>query len=410
MTALKKAFFPILIVLFLGYLGFSLVLPLFPPLFLEPDRMFLPNTTSQPARRILLGLLFAMYPIGQFIGAPILGKLSDKYGRKPLLLLSFSAIIPTYVGCALAITYTWPLLLFLSRLLCGLLEGNVVIAQAAIADISENQAAKTKNFGWLVSFSSLAFFFGPLIGSTLSSSHLVSWFHYDTPFWAAAFLVCCGLLAVYYLFKETTSPKPDMELSIKKTFSSFIEGVRLPRLTPLFAAHFLIFLAMFFFFNFFSAFLISRFHFTILQLGQANAYLSLFLIISPVIFKQFARYFPPHQTLIIGSIFLGISLVFFSQAATHWSLLLILIPTGMSLAIGFAFPAILISEQVDKSTQGQALGTNLSIQVLAEALTALIGGFLLASWSGLPLIIGALCSWLGGALLFFLFYTKRLWK
>lgn len=407
MISIKKNFLPILTVLFLGYLGFSFVLPLFPPLFLDQEILFLPLKTTQNMRRILLGLLFTMYPIGQFLGAPLLGKFSDKYGRKPILLISLLATIPTYISCALSLSYTLPGLLFLSRFLCGLLEGNIVIAQAAIADISENRKEKTKNFGWLVSFSSAAFFFGPLIGGVLANDKFVSWFGYDTPFWAAALLVFLGFLNVYFFFKETATANKALVIDVKKIFLSFIEGVRLPNLSPLFSAHLLIFSAMFFFLNFFSTFLVSRFDFTVLQLGYANAYLSLFLIFSPLIFKQFSRVFPPHKTLIIGALVLSISLILFVLPHSPWALLVTLIPIGIALSIAFGFPAILVSERVSKSVQGQALGTNLSIQVLAEALTALFGGFLLAAQTSLPFFFGACTSLAGALLLTRLFYRRK---
>ena len=407
MHASRKVFFPILAVLFLGYLGFSLALPLFPPLFMDPSRGFLPASTPYALRSILLGILFSMYPLGQFIGAPILGKISDKYGRRPTLLVSLLAIIPAYIGCALSIAYTYPLLLFLGRFLVGLFEGNVVIAQAAVADISENQAAKTKNFGWLISFSSIAFFFGPLLGSFLADAKLVSWFRYDTPFWVATFLVLLGFFVVLLFFKETGQKNKTQVIKIKTVFLSFFEGLSLPGLGQLFFAHLLVFSSMFFFFNFFSASLVSRFDFTIIQLGQTNAYLSLFLIFSPMIFKQFARYIPPHQTLIVGAFGIGLSLLFFTLPWPPWSLLLILPFLGVSLAIGFAFPAILVSELVKKNIQGQALGTNLSIQVCSEALTALIGGMLFAMRSHLPFLVGVVCSWAGAVFLLRLFYKKK---
>lgn len=119
-----KRVFPVLTVLFLGYLGYSLAIPLFPPLFLDPIHGFLPDGISQEARRILLGVLFAMYPLGQLVGAPLLGKLSDKYGRKPILLISLLIVIPAYLGSAFSVLFTFPTLLYISRFLSGLLEGN----------------------------------------------------------------------------------------------------------------------------------------------------------------------------------------------------------------------------------------------------------------------------------------------
>lgn len=403
----KTPFFPVLTVLFLGYLGFSLVLPLFPPLFLDPSLSFLDPHIPNQTRRILLGILFAMYPLGQFLGAPLLGKLSDKHGRKPVLIGSFTMMIPTYVGCALAITYSLPFLLFLSRFFCGLLEGNVVIAQAAVADISEGEKEKTKNFGYLTSFSSLAFFIGPLLGSMLADSDLFPYFHYDTPFWFAALFIVFGLVIVLLFFQETKIAEKNLSISLKNITSSFIDGIKLPELSSLFAIHFLLFLSIFFFINFFSSFLVSQFQFNILQIGQANAYLAFFLIFCPLIFKQFSRYFPAYQTLIIGSFFFSFLLLLIASFPANWLLLAILPLIAIGMAIGFAFPAILVSEQVGKNIQGQALGTNLSIQVLAEALTALIGGGLFAIQDNLPFLVGSVLASLGSSLLFVFFRQKK---
>jgi MFS transporter, DHA1 family, tetracycline resistance protein len=390
-----KRIFPLLTVLFLGYFGFSLALPLFPPLFLSPDLNFLPSGITTETRRILLGILFAMYPIGQFIGAPLLGKWSDKYGRKPIILISLIIVIPAYLGSAFSVLYAWPALLFVSRFLSGLLEGNIVIAQAAIADISEDSKTKTKNFGWLVSLSSTAFFFGPLIGGKLADSKIVWWFHYDTPFWCAAALTLVGFAVVALLFRETHQADPDIEVSLKSLIRTFSEGLKYRRLRILFTANFFIFLAIFFFLNFFSAYLVSVYRFSISILGEVNAYLAVPVILGPFVFGQFAKMWSTKKTTQIGSFLLGVSYLIFVLIQSPWSLLFTLIPIGFFMAMGFAFPAILVSDAVSHRFQGQALGTNQSIQVFAEACTALIGGFLMALFNTLPIYLAAFCGLVG---------------
>lgn len=390
---------PVLVVLFLGYLGFSLALPIFPPLFLDLDHSFLPEATSTASRRILLGVLFSMYPMGQFIGAPILGKLSDKFGRKPVLLISLLAIIPAYIGCAFSVLWSLPLLMYLSRFFTGLLEGNITIAQAAISDISESERAKIKNFGWMVSLSSSAFFFGPLIGGKLADSSLVPWFHYDTPFWCAAFLVLLGFFVVWFLFKETHSPDREIEIHPMQIATSFIEGFRIKRLRYIFAANCCFFLAIFFFLNFFSAYLVNAFDFDVSKLGEANAYLSIFVVLGPLLFGTLAKLWSTPKTALIGSTLFGLSLIAFLLPSSPYALIGTLIPIGFFMAIGFAYPALMISNVVNKKIQGQALGTNMAIQVFGEGASALIGGFLMAFSSTLPFWIGAAVAILGGLFL-----------
>ena len=399
MASLKRMF-PVFTVLFLGYLGFSLAIPLFSPLFLEPSHTFLPTSMDQATRRILLGVVFAMYPLGQFLGAPILGKLSDKYGRKPILLASLIAVIPAFIGSALSVLYTWPLLLYISRFFSGLLEGNVVIAQASVADISHDKMAKTKNFGWIVSLSSTAFFFGPLIGGKLADSTLVSWFHYDTPFWCASILTLIGFVVVKVLFKETHTPDHTIKVSLNTITKSFVDGLKFKKLRITYLANFCVFLSMFFFLNFFSAFLVNRFGFGFSLLGEVNAYLSIPFIISPFFFGIFAKWWTSRQAMRFGSLFICISYLIFITPSSPWALLITLLPLGFFMAMGFAFPALIVSDSVSPKLQGQALGTNQSLQVFAEALTALVGGFFMAKANVFPIYSGAVCAAIAAIILF----------
>lgn len=403
-----KKLFPILVVLFLGYLGFSLALPIFPPLFLDLNRSFLNPEIKTSMRRILLGFLFSMYPIGQFIGAPIMGKLSDKYGRKPVLLISLLAIIPGYIGSALSVFYRLPFLLFLSRFWVGLLEGNITIAQAAISDISEDEKTKIKHFGWMVSLSSSAFFFGPLIGGKLADSKFISWFHYDTPFWCAAGLVFIGFLVVWRLFKETSEPNRKVKIHPIQIFTTFIESLRIKRLRWIFAANFCFFLAIFFFLNFFSAYLLNVFEFNISQLGEINAYLSIFVMLAPLFFKITRKIWTSVQTATIGSVCMGFNLIIFLLFSSPNALFITLIPIGLFMAIGFAYPALMISNIISKQMQGQVLGTNIAIQVFGEGATALIGGGLMATFVSLPIWFGAGSAFLGGILLMIEMKQNRL--
>ena len=101
----------------------------------------------------------------------------------------------------------------------------------------------------------------------------------------------------------------------------------------------------------------------------------------------------------LSSFLLALSYLIFILPPSPWALIGTLLPVGFFMAIGFAFPAILVSDSVGKRIQGQALGTNTSIQVFAEAITAVIGGFLMALANTLPIIIGVICALVGGILL-----------
>jgi len=401
---LVRRIFPLCIILFLGYFGFSLTLPLFPALFLNTNTYFLSLSITKQTRQILLGILLAMYPLGQFIGAPILGKWSDKYGRKPILLISLIILVPAYFTSAIAILYAQPVLLFISRFFTGLLAGDIVIAQAAVADTSKDVTTKTKSFGWLMFFGSTAFFFGPLIGGSLADSTVVSWFHYETPFFCAAILSIVSFIVVALLFQETHKADRNIEISLRTLFYTFGEGFKSSHLRIFFIANFFMYLAIFFFLNFFSAYLIVVYRFSVAALGRVNAYFSVPMIAVPFVCSRFNDRWSVKSVMQVISFFLGISYIIFVLFQSSWSLLFTLIPISFFIGFGLVFSSILISDAVDSGFQGQALGINQSVLVLAEALTAVLGGFCISLLNTSFFYIAFVCSIL---VFFILFCAKK---
>jgi DHA1 family tetracycline resistance protein-like MFS transporter len=173
---------PLYIVVFMGFIGYSLMITVFTPMLLRSDRAMLPAGTLLSTRTILLGLLLCLYPLGQFIGSPILGTLSDRFGRRPILLVSLAATTACYVLISLAITVNSLALLAIASMIAGLAEANIVTAQSAIADVIPPEQ-RNRYFGYIYMAVSLAYIIGPLGGGKLTDPKLVSWFSDATPFW-----------------------------------------------------------------------------------------------------------------------------------------------------------------------------------------------------------------------------------
>jgi MFS transporter, DHA1 family, tetracycline resistance protein len=135
---------------FLDLLGYGILIPVIPLLVTDPTSPFflLAPTATLESGLILLGFLIAVYPIGQFFSTPILGQLSDRYGRKPILIISILGTSISYVLFAIGIITKNIPLLFFSRFFDGMTGGNIAVAQATIADITtpENRA---RNFGMI---------------------------------------------------------------------------------------------------------------------------------------------------------------------------------------------------------------------------------------------------------------------
>ncbi|MCX7353134.1 MAG: MFS transporter, partial [Proteobacteria bacterium] len=184
----RRILIPYAIVILFAYVGFSLPLPIFPEMFLDPQRSIIPGASLHRSM-ILLGAVMASFPLGQFFGSPFLGRLSDRYGRKKVILWSLAGTTLGYLATSLAVHFHSIWGMFFGLAFCGFCEGNVTIAQSVIADLTKKENDSTEkavHFGWINIFISIGFIIGPLMGGLLADPTIVSWFTFATPFWIAA--------------------------------------------------------------------------------------------------------------------------------------------------------------------------------------------------------------------------------
>jgi len=205
-----KKIFPIFIIVLIDLLGVTIIIPLM-PLY----------AASFGASAVMIGLLGATYPLMQFIGAPILGRLSDRYGRKPVLVISQ---IGTLIGF-LVLGFSNALwMLFLSRIIDGLSGANISTAQAAISD-STSEKTRTQGLGLLGAAFGLGFVVGPLIAFV---SLFASGNDYRVPAFVAAGFSLLSILLTWFLFDETL-PK---ERRGARLGSNFLSGQYIPGTQP----------------------------------------------------------------------------------------------------------------------------------------------------------------------------------
>ena len=179
-----KRLLPLYAVVFTGFVGYSLMITVFTPMIMSNHDLLLRADEPMSRRVILLGVLLCLYPLGQFAGSPVLGALSDRFGRKPILMISLCFTTGCYALIGIALSLRSVALLALASLLAGLAEANVVAAQSAIADVITPED-RNRFFGYIYLSASSAYIVGPLVGGKLADSDLVSWFSNATPFWAA---------------------------------------------------------------------------------------------------------------------------------------------------------------------------------------------------------------------------------
>lgn len=392
--------FTIAIVLLMGYTGYSMVLPILTPLLISTDTLLDP-AVSESTRYILVGLLIACFPLGQLIGSPILGKLSDKLGRRNILIYTLLPVIPAYLLGGLAITWKQPLLLFVSRFLTGLFEGNVVIATASMADISENNSEKTFNFGWVITFSNLGWMVGPFIGAAVINPEIVTWFNFATPFWLASFISFITLALVMLFFVETL---PDVS---KVTATKKYQSAPTPQLNQIFIGGTFFYLSFTAFFSFLPLLLIKRFEFSPPVIALFEGYTSIPFCFAPLFYGAISKRLTNKRIAQVAGFLLTLSILFVLLSNSTFYLLFSLIPPSFFIAVGTTYLAILVSDAVSVEDQGIALGINQSCVVFSEALSAVLCGILANISYTSPIIFSAFFATFSALWLFVLKNPKN---
>ncbi len=182
----NKMLFSVILVVFIDLLGFSLILPLLP---------YYAKTFG--ANGFVTGVLVSSYAAMQLLGAPVLGRLSDRFGRRPVLLLS---IFGTFIGFLLLGFATTLWMLFASRLIDGITGGNISVAQAYISDVT-GPKDRAKGLGLIGAAFGLGFIIGPVTGGVLSQ------WGYSIPAFVAAGLAFINLLLVFFWLPESLTPE-----------------------------------------------------------------------------------------------------------------------------------------------------------------------------------------------------------
>ncbi|TSC78612.1 MAG: Major facilitator superfamily domain-containing protein 10 Tetracycline transporter-like protein [Candidatus Peregrinibacteria bacterium Gr01-1014_25] len=390
---------------FLDLVGFGIVIPLMAPLLLAADSPLFSGDVSTETRTIAYGLLLAAYPAAQFFGAPILGALADRHGRKPVLLASLTGTCVGYALSAVAIGIGSLPLLFASRLLDGFTGGNISVAQSAIADISAPEE-KTRNFGLIGMAFGLGFILGPFLGGLFADPTIHPTFTTATPFWVAALLSLLTVFSIIFLLPETLRDRVRSPLSWLTGVRNIQSAFRLPHLRAIFVVAFILALGFTFFTQFFQVLLVDRFAFTERQIGLMFAYVGLWIaIVQGGVTRPASRIATPTQIVRVSTLLLGIALPLL-LLPTQYPALLVILPL-IALAQGLTHPNILaiVSNLSGSESQGEALGIMQSLNSAAMAIPPVIAGFLAALDPQLPIIVASLCTFAGWALFVFLFRT-----
>jgi DHA1 family tetracycline resistance protein-like MFS transporter len=396
---------PLYLVVLVGFLGYSLMITVFTPMILHNDNGMLAASSSTSERTIILGVLLSLYPAGQFLGAPVLGALSDRVGRRPVLLASLSAGCVGYALIATAVDIRSLWLLFVASFFGGLTEANISIAQSSIADTA-SPADRNRLFGYVYLSASMAYVVGPLVGGQLANTNLVSWFHYQTPFIAAGILVFVTLVDMFFWFPESRRSGV-VGPGYLKSFTNLSSVFTDKRVRSLYLVNFLLYLAIFGFFRAYPMYLVDAFH---LQVSRESAFVAFVAV--PIVVANLwlvgalSRRFSTTTMTLVSSALTGLFMIVVPLPGILNLLWVTLGLTALGLSVCMPSCATMISLAVGDEEQGRVMGNNQSLQTGAEALSGLAGGLLAAVLIQLPLLIFAVMALAGAGRLWFLRRSK----
>lgn len=381
-----RTFLTILFTYTLDLVGYSIVFPVLAPLLLNPDLHFFSPHTSVADKTTTLGLIFAVFGIAQFFGAPLAGVLADHYGRYKTFLATIGLSIIGYALMAFSLYWQSLPYLILGRIITGLCSGNFALAQSATADLTEDNN-RIKAFGILNGVGGLGFVAGPWVGGKLANP---DWLFGSGAFIFAGIAALINLLAVLFFFEETWVRK-QTESSFLKTFKDIRLVFHHRTLRKLLTAYLLFSIGWAFFLIFSPTFLVQKFSLGADRIGDIFAYMAtIWFFVSVFANKELIAYFSLRTLIMVGLVLSAIGVATFVWPTTLWPYWIIIPIALAGGALSWVNLGAILSMKAPAQMQGRALGASGSMWSLGQIIAPLAAGPL-AGWNIYsPLLIGAI--------------------
>mgnify|MGYP001617860728 CR=1 FL=1 len=373
----RKKLAVIFVAVFIDFLGLSFILPLYPEI---ADKFGLSAT--------LITLLTASYAMMQFLFSPILGRLSDRFGRKPILIISSLGTAASFIIFGLA-NSVW--LLFASRLFNGIFGSSAAVAQAYISDVTE-KSERTKGMGLMGTALGLGLVFGPSLSAVLGG------YGYGGPAFGAVAITLLNSIMIIIFLKESLAKglrKKERVFGILKfKISGFSEILRHKLMGGLVGAYFLLMFGIAAVQSIAVLFVDKRFHLTLQENGYMFALVGLFMILTQgFLVGRIERKVGESVTMIVGIILLIFG---YFVTPTIENISVIIIGAGLiSVGIGLCIPAVnsLVSKNASEDEQGEVFGLVQGLIGLALIIAPVFGGILFDIFgSGSPFFAAGILS------------------
>jgi DHA1 family tetracycline resistance protein-like MFS transporter len=376
----NKRLLSVILVVFIDLLGFSLILPLL-PYYAE----------KYGATQFVTGLLVASYALMQLIGAPILGRLSDRFGRRPILLASVGGTFAGFLllgfadplGTALArifdpdsVSLFVLAILFISRMIDGLTGGNLSVAQAYISDVTDAQN-RAKGLGMIGAAFGFGFIIGPATGGLLSQ------WGYAVPAFLASVLSFGNLLLIYFWLPESLTPEKRAQMPEKRpsiTINALLKALQRPFSGSLLITRFFFGLAFAIFQTMFALYALQKFNFTARDTGFVLTYVGvLSVFVQGFLIGRITKLFREDILIPVAVVAMALSLLGWALAPSVIWMLIVLTPTAIAGGLLNTLLSSTLTKAVQPQEIGGILGLSASIESSTRIIAPILGGYLLGS-------------------------------
>jgi MFS transporter, DHA1 family, tetracycline resistance protein len=348
----------IFITILLDVIGLGLIIPVLPKII----NHFVGNDLPLAAR--YSGMLMGVYALMQFFFAPVIGALSDQFGRRSVLLFALFGFGLDYILLALAPDITW---LIVGRVIAGITGASYTTATAYIADISAPEE-RGKNFGLVGAAFGVGFVIGPVIGGLLATYDL------RLPFWFAAGLTFINWLYGYFILPESLSKENRRPFNWKRAnpVGSLLQLNKYPTIIGMLGAVICLYLSQQIHPSTWAFFTMKQFDWSPFEVGLSLAFVGLMIgAVQGGLIRVITPKLGNRKAVIFGMVFYTIGFLLFSFASQGWMMYAIMVPFALG---GISGPTLqgMISSQVEPNQQGELQGAMTSLM----AVTAFIGPLL----------------------------------
>ena len=362
---------PLFLSILVDSVGWGVVFPVFDTLIIGNVVGILPVDTSLLMRNVYFELLIGVYCLGMFLASPVLGSYSDRYGRKKLLVLSLLGGAIGFLICGLGIWRMSIALLFLGRIVSGLTAGNFAIAQAAIADQSDEKTFP-KYLSLIVLANGIGFACGPVIGGLLFDQNI--WHHvsYLSPFIIMAMGLLIVALLLNFLFHESFSgdrkQATNLWLGVRQVYQAFA----LPRVRIYFIVLLFFFIGYTIFFSNLPIFLKTRFAAGGTSVGYLMTYFAIIFTLGLIwILPKLTARFSLRGISLVSIVIQVIGYLIFLFSYNEILIWLVLAPLALTIPFVYVNQVSLISANTESNNQGKMMGV--------------VGSVIALTWGGGPL-------------------------